>query len=545
MKIAIYAITVNGAKQAQRLQRELPFADVFVTEVGQEHCHSAALLNLPLVTFVADKFTQYDCHVCIFAAGIVTRTIAPLLNDKRCDPAVICVDDQGQFAIPLLSGHRGGANAQAQRIAQILKAQSVVTTASDAANTLSVDMLGAPFGWSLDSACEQAITAVSAAVVNEQSVVVVQQAGERNWWPYKRTMPKSIWCHHQLPDLDIDQWQGLVLITDQAEPDGYAAWQHKAVLWRPKSLVLGIGCDRNTPQAVIQAGISAFLAENNLAADSVAAMASIDLKADECGLIAYSLQHQLPFITYSADQLRVVTGIENPSAYVEKITGVSSVAEAAALKQSGTDKLIAPKWKFKQAGFNMTLACCRINNEEGLAKHSWKNWLADSIAGSIQINAHGSEVVKGYQCKPRHVDLNRPMLHYRHHILLCEGARCSKEGSKNLTHDLRTVLKEMGLASGDERIKISRTMCAGACRNRATMVIYERLDVNELPVNNAIWLRHIEDLSRTQWHMLFNALALRQPLRSVLPSAYFADIDGQQGDSTDKKHDELKGIQQS
>ena len=542
MKIAIYAITVNGAKQAQRLQRELPFADVFVTEVGQEQCRSASLLNLPLAAFMADKFKQYDSHICIFAAGIVTRMIAPLLNDKRCDPAVICVDDQGQFAIPLLSGHRGGANAQAQRIAQILKAQPVVTTASDAANTLSVDMLGAPFGWVLDPSCEDAITAVSAAVVNEQSVVVVQQAGERNWWPYKRTMPKSIWCHPKLRDLEIDQWQGMVLISDQAEPEGYAAWQHKAVLWRPKSLVLGIGCDRNTPQTVIQAGIRAFLAENNLAAESIAAMASIDLKADECGLIAYSQQHQWPYITFSGDQLRDVIGIENPSAYVEKITGVSSVAEAAALKQSGTDQLIAPKWKFKQAGFNMTLACCRIVKEEGVAKHNWKNWLADSIAGSIKINAHGSEVVKGYQCKPKHVDLNRPMLHYHHHILLCEGARCSKEGSKNLTYDLRTILKEIGLASGEQRIKISRTMCAGACRNRATLVIYERLAASEIAVNNAIWLRHIEDLSRTQWQALFHALALRQPLGTVLPPEYFADIDDPQGRSTDKKNEELEGI---
>ncbi len=545
MKTAIYAITVNGAKQAQRLQRALPFADVFVTEVGREQCRSAALLNLPLAAFMADKFSQYDCHICIFAAGIVTRMIAPLLDDKRCDPAVICVDDQGQFAIPLLSGHRGGANTQAQHIAQILKAQPVVTTASDAANTLSVDMLGGPFGWVLDPVCEHAITAVSAAVVNEQPVVVVQQAGERNWWPHKRTMPKSIWCHHQLSDLEIEQWQGMVLISDQAEPDGYAAWQQKAVLWRPKSLVLGIGCDRNTPQAVIQAGISAFLAENNLAAESVAAMASIDLKADESGLVAYSQQHQLPFITFSADQLRDVTGIENPSAYVEKITGVSSVAEAAALKHSRTVKLVAAKWKFKQAGFNMTLACCRIDKEEGLGKHNWKNWLADLIARSIQINAHGSEVVKGYQCKPKHVDLNRPMLHYRHHILLCEGARCSKEGSKNLTHDLRTMLKEMGLASGDERIKISRTMCAGACRNRATLVIYERLAANETAVNNAIWLRHIEDLSRTQWQALFNTLALRQPLSTVLPSAYIAEIDGPQACSTDNMNEELEGSRQS
>ncbi|MGF1760357.1 cobalamin biosynthesis protein [Photobacterium sagamiensis] len=528
MKIAIYAITLNGAKQAQRLQRELPFADVFVTEIGREHCPSAAPLTLPLAQFVAPDFHHYDCHICIFATGIVSRIIAPLLQDKRHDPAVICVDDQGQFAIPVLSGHRGGANTMAHRVAQILKATPVVTTASDAANTLSVDMMGAPFGWTLDPKCEAAITSVSAAVVNDQPVLVVQQAGEKNWWPYKRMMPRHIRCHHELADIESEGWQGLVLISDQATPDLYQPWQHKAVLWRPKSLVLGIGCDRNTPLSTIQAGVDAFLAEYNLAPDSVTAIASIDLKADEQALLDLSQQQQWPFVTFSAEQLSTVTGIENPSAYVEKVTGVASVAEAAALKQSQTSKLAVAKWKFKKGSYNMTLACCRIEKEEALVKHNWKNWLGQP---SAKVNAHGSEVVKGYQCKPKHVDLDRPMLHHRHHLLLCEGGRCSKEGSKNLTHDLRAMLKEMGLASGDNRIKLSRTMCAGACRNRATLVIYERLTSNETPINNGCWLRNIENLSITQWRELFAALAQRVPLTSILEPELIAAIDSPESGS--------------
>lgn len=540
MKIAIHAITLNGAKQAQRLHRELPFADVFVTEVGAEQCPSASLLTLPLAQFIAPDFHHYDCHICLFATGIVSRIIAPLLQDKRHDPAVICVDDQGQFAIPMLSGHRGGANAMAQRVAQILKAMPVVTTASDAANTLSVDMMGAPFGWTLDQRCEAAITSVSAAVVNEQPVLVVQQAGEKNWWPYKRTMPKHIYCHGELVGIDSDQWQGLVLISDLEKPDYYQSWQHKAVLWRPKSLVLGIGCDRNTPLSTIRAGVETFLTENNLSSDSVTAIASIALKADEEGLLAYSKQQQWHFVTYSAEQLSTVEGIENPSPYVEKITGVASVAEAAALKKSQTNKLLAAKWKFKQDGYNMTLACCRIEKEEALSKHNWKNWLGQQV----KINAHGSEVVKGYQCKPKHIDLNRPMLYHRHHLLLCEGARCSKEGSKNLTHDLRAMLKEMNLASGYNRIKISRTLCAGACRNRATLVIYERLASHETPVNNGCWLRNIENLTMTQWRELFTALAGRVSLNSVLDPEFFAAIDYPETGSEDNIISGTQGLAQ-
>jgi cobalt-precorrin 5A hydrolase len=541
MKIAIYAITLNGAKQAQRLQRALPFADIFVAETGHEHCPDAALLTLPLAQFMSPKFSLYDCHICIFATGIVSRIIAPLLQDKRHDPAVVCIDDQGQFAIPMLSGHRGGANAMAQRVGKILQATPVVTTASDAANTLSVDMLGNPFGWALDPCCETAITPVAAAVVNEQPVLVIQQAGEKQWWPFKRMMPKHIHCHHELNDIDREDWQGLVLISDQANPDYYPLWQDKAVLWRPKSLVLGIGCDRNTPLATIQAGVDAFLAEHNLARESVATIASINLKADEPALLNFSQQQQWPFVTFSAEQLSDVVGIENPSDYVKKITGVASVSEAAALKQSQTSKLVVAKWKFKQAGFNMTLACCRIDKDEALVQHNWKNWLGQSE----KINAHGSEVVNGFQCKPKHVDLNRPMLHHRHHLLLCEGARCSKEGSKHLPHELRRLLKDMGLASGDNRIKISRTMCAGACRNRATVVIYERLAQHETPVNNGCWLRNIETLSLNQWRELFAALAQREPLTSLLAPELLAKIDAPVGGLIETFSEEQQGLEQA
>ncbi|MEI8631053.1 (2Fe-2S) ferredoxin domain-containing protein [Vibrio sp. PP-XX7] len=134
----------------------------------------------------------------------------------------------------------------------------------------------------------------------------------------------------------------------------------------------------------------------------------------------------------------------------------------------------------------------------------------------------------GFRCKPKHVDLDRPMLHYRHHLLLCEGQRCAKAGSKNLAHDLRGVLKAMGLASGRQRIKISRTMCVGACRNRATLVIYERGPDGMYSVNNGQWLRHVEDLSELQWRALFRALADNARITQVIDACYFAVVEDDQ-----------------
>lgn len=530
MKIAIYAITLHGARQAKRLAKTFPFADVFIAPVGQEEYPEADELTLPLSGFLPPQFKQYDHHICFFAAGIVSRMIGPLLEDKRTDPGVICIDDHGQFVIPMLSGHRGGANGIALQVSQALNATPVITTASDAAGSLSVDMLGSPFGWTLDPQCEPAITATSAAVVNEKRILIVQHAGEQNWWQNKRSMPRHIMTHPALSDTDLsqisaDDWDGLVLISDEAQPKGYADLKNKTVLWRPKSLVLGIGCDRNTPLHVLKAGIDVFLTEYNLAKASVSAFASIALKADEKGILELSSESQIPFHTYSAEQLDGVEGIENPSEYVKKITGVSSVSEAAALKHGQRDQLLVPKWKFKQDGFNMTLSCTRIEYDEPLAKKKWKNWLDENV----KINLHGNEVVDGFQCKPKHVDLNRPMLYHRHHVLLCEGGRCAKEGSKNLAHDLRQVLKALNFSDGEQRIKISRTHCAGTCRNRAAMVIYERLLEHETPVNNGLWIRGIEEFTEQDWKDLFTNLVERKSLKAYLDPKFIAPIENADG----------------
>ncbi|MCG7586511.1 cobalamin biosynthesis protein [Photobacterium sp. OFAV2-7] len=547
MKLAIYAITVNGAKQALRLKRALPYADVFVSEVGINECESAQPLTLPLSGFVEEKFSQYDGHIFIFASGIVSRVIAPLLGDKRTDPAVVCLDEQAKFAISMLSGHRGGANELTERVAYIVKATPVVTTASDVSESVSVDMLGAPFGWYLDPLTESAITPVSAAVVNDQPVAIVQSAGEKGWWTYEKRMPAHIICHDELEALDADEYQGAILISDEKQID-LEKWQNKLVLWRPKSIVLGIGCDRNTPVSVLKAGLAAFSDEFNISLASVYGLASIDLKADETGIIELAEENQWPFHTYAPQVLDTVKGIEKPSEYVKKVTGSCSVSEAAALKLSHTEKLVVSKWTFKQDGFNMTLACCRRAFSESLVWQNRKNWFGKKKHGGhgrhgmadqsnaapheepIKVNAYGNEVVDGYQCKPKHPDLNRPMLYHRHHILLCEGGRCAKAGGKNLAHELRGLLKEMGLASGNKRIKVSRTLCAGACRNRSTMVIYQRDASETASVNNAHWLRNIEKLSENQWRELFLALAQDKPITQLLDPDYFAPIAAPSGD---------------
>ncbi|SHO54658.1 cobalamin biosynthesis protein CbiG [Vibrio quintilis] len=539
MKLAIYVITVAGAKPGAMLKKALPFSDLFVAPVALDKAdepEKAAPLTLPLSDFVAARFNQYDGHIFICATGIVSRIIGPLLQDKRTDPAVVCMDEQATFAISMLSGHRGGANALTERVAHLVKATPVITTASDTSQTLSADMLGAPFGWTLDPVSEPALTPVSAAIVNQQPVIVAQEAGERHWWKYDKRMPAHLLTHTTLEGIQSEAFNGAILISDRKSPD-LTGWDNQLVLWRPKSLVLGLGCDRNTPLAVLEAGLAAFSDQFNLALESVQAIASIALKADEPGLNALSRDRQWPFTTYEAEVLDGTEGIEHPSDYVKQVTGSNSVAEAAALKLSQTRQLLVPKWVFKQDGFHMTVACCRREYSEPLRRHKQKNWLDETKHSGhshpadrpeaqpreVRVNAYGNEVVEGYQCKPRHVDLDRPMLYHTHHILLCEGQRCAKAGSKNLAHDLRGILKELGLATGQQRIKISRAMCVGACRNRATLVVYERS--RQPSANHGLWLRGVEALSIAQWQAIFVALSENKPLTQVLEASFFAWVE--------------------
>jgi cobalt-precorrin 5A hydrolase len=543
MKLAIYAITLNGTAQAKKLGKALPFVDLFIAPVGMTNVvHNQDVeshfqeLTLPLSSFIVDKFHNYDGHIFICATGIVSRIIAPLIADKRIDPAVVCLDEQANFSIAMLSGHRGGANQLTQRVAHIVKATAVVTTASDVSESLSVDMMGAPFGWYLDPITESAITPVSAAVVNEKPVAIVQAMGDTHWWKYDKRMPNHLICHDQLKDIDPDYFSAVVMVTDERDPI-INHWENKLVLWRPKSLVLGIGCDRDTPLTVINAGLEAFSQEHSLSLNCVADITSIDLKANEVGLLELSAQRQWPFITYCASELDDIQGIENPSEYVKKVTGSNSVSEAAALKKAKSKKLLVAKWVFKQQGFNMTISCCRKTFNEPLKQQKRKNWYGSALHGSSEkfgisssteapiINAHGNEVVAGYQCKPAHVDLNRPMLFYRQHIMLCEGARCAKLSSKNLAHDLRSILKDMGLSNGDRRIKISRSQCMGACRNKATLVIYQREPTPTSMHNNGVWMRNIETLSEQDWRSIFTALTEDNSLHSVLDKQYFASVE--------------------
>lgn len=524
--IAIHAITQHGLKQALRLAEQCPEAILFASSKLAQIPSQAQTFDLPLAEHLARQFAHYEQHICFFSIGIATRLLAPLLQDKRQDPGVICVDEQAQYVVPVLSGHRGGANAMALRVAHLLRATPVLTTASDASGTLSVDLLGAPFGWTLDPRSEAAITPVAAAIVNEQPVLIIQLAGEKTWWPHERDMPAHLHCITQWPTAEIlARYQAAIVISDQLDlpPTGCPT-----VYWQPRSLSVGIGCDRNTPATVIEQALATCLSQHQLAAASIQSFCSIDIKADEAGLLATATAHQRTFCTYRAETLANVKGIENPSETVLKHVGVASVAEAAALYHSGTEHLLVSKQKFAADGYNVTIAICRNKTEEPLKSARRKHWVTPkpTPVDTETINLMGSPVEPGFVCKPKpqHVDLNRPMMHYRYHLFICEGGRCAKASGREMAHEVRQIVKAMDLDSGKNRIKISRTQCLGACRYRATAVLYAADGLLDA-INNGIWLQKTDLFSDADWQRIFAAITASHSVTDAVDASFLITQD--------------------
>ncbi len=236
-RVCLVALTKHGAAQAARLARRLPQSSLCL---AARFSDTAQGLDNPLHTWdgafkdqVGPLFQAFDQIVFFVSLGAVVRLIAPHLRSKDEDPGVLVVDDAGQFVIPVLSGHVGGANAMAETVAALLGATAVLTTASDVGKTVPVDILGRELGWRVE-APKLNITRVSAAVVNEEPVALVQEAGSPHWWTRPTPLPPSIHRYSRLEDVDLARYPAVLWITHR--PVEATLWQtlhERLVVYRP------------------------------------------------------------------------------------------------------------------------------------------------------------------------------------------------------------------------------------------------------------------------------------------------------------------------
>jgi cobalt-precorrin 5A hydrolase len=359
---AVYAITRHGVKIAARLMAGLPGAELFVSEkLFADAPPGARRMPLPMGPLLADTFLAYDCHVFVISVGAVVRMVAPLLRNKKVDPAVLCIDDASRFTICVLSGHVGRGNAFTERIAAVLANQPVITTASDAIGTLTVDILGRELGWTLDDP-DRNVTRGCAAVVNATPVLFVQESGEPGWWPAGKPLPEGVRYATSLDGVDPAAFEILLVASDRELAASHPAHWQNAVVYRPKSLVLGLGCDRDTPAELVERGVALLLERHGLSPKSVREVATVDRKQDEVALLRLCEAHGWPLRTFTAAELDAVPGIENPSATVQRHVGTRGVSEPAALLAAGAARLLVPKQIYTEpgAGRSMTLAVARV-----------------------------------------------------------------------------------------------------------------------------------------------------------------------------------------
>lgn len=241
-RIAVVAITRHGISLAGKVVRALPGARLYAPEKFSAEAEQAA----PGAHVYAGKtgdalgtlFSKMDGIVGIVSLGALVRLIAPYLKSKENDPAVVVLDEHGKFVIPMLSGHLGGANALADRLAGALGATPVLTTASDVRETLAVDLLGRELGWTLE-ATHAALVHASAAVVNDEPVALAQEAGARNWWTRHANgraepLPANLTLFERIEDVDPARFAALLWVSRRPLPVACAdAWQGRCVIYRP------------------------------------------------------------------------------------------------------------------------------------------------------------------------------------------------------------------------------------------------------------------------------------------------------------------------
>ena len=379
---AIVAISRRGAGLARTLATLLGGITTLYLErrlLGDSD--DAVAFDLPARPVVKQVFQEHERLVLLMPVGAAVRLLSPYLSDKHTDPAVVCVDDAGRFVVSLLSGHLGGADELAQEVAQALGATPVVTSAAHVTGTLAVDMLGREFGWQPEAPA-LTVTRASAAVVNGDPVGVYQVTGEPDWWPADQPLPQNLQAFSSLEALAAAPCRAALVITDRRAPPGSRSRTYKSalsgkytVVYRPRSLAVGLGCRRGVPTEELEKLLDQTFRRNNLSPASIRCIATAQLKRDEPGILSLAEKLGVPLHCYSSQELNSVfegqpqstepTADANangpdtrptPSEAPHRLLGVWGVSEPAALLAAGAKELVVAKEKTSRA----TIAVARV-----------------------------------------------------------------------------------------------------------------------------------------------------------------------------------------
>ena len=316
--LAAIAVTTTTAQQLQPLCENIG-ATLWVPPRAK--VKNASIYSDSLPQHLAEIWSKYKAIIFSLTTGAVVRLISPLLQNKHTDPAIVVMDPQRQYVISLCGGHQGGADLLSQLIAHQSDATPIITSASHRLSLPGIDVLGIPYGWGKG---EGNWTEVSATLARGEKVQVIQEAGATLW---QNHLPSS----HTF-DFSPSSSKSTVQVWISTAQRALSSKQDlQLVQWHPRVLWVGIGCERGTSKTLIETAIKQVLSRYNLAPEAIAGLATIDIKADERGILQLSHQLNLPLYTFTAAELSPIK-VPNPSDVVEREVGTPSVAEAAAIR---------------------------------------------------------------------------------------------------------------------------------------------------------------------------------------------------------------------
>ena len=343
--IAIILVSEGGLPTARLISHELGDAPVFTTH-SLEGCQTFP----SYAQFMAAHFREYDLFIFIGAMGICIRSIAPFIKDKYTDPAILCVDSTGRFVISVLSGHIGGANDWARRVAAITGGEAVVTTQSDNTGLWALDTLARRFDWRTATSHAEMNNMISLFVGNEPTALLLD-VKDRGTDYLERTLPEHVSVFYRFEDIRPEAFRLIIAVT----PFIYTA-DVPILYYRPRVLHVGIGCRRDSAPEGVAEHMAAVMEAHRLSPLAVRSVATIELKKDERLFHALAQTWEAEKHVYRADELADIT-VPNPSQKVFDTTGVWGVSESTAQRASGFGPLVMEKQKgVLSASSDFTLA---------------------------------------------------------------------------------------------------------------------------------------------------------------------------------------------
>ena len=343
MRAAIISFTRSGRNTAQKIRRVLETEEWQVSETfkcaGIQGSYAGKLGD-----WTREHFYKTDAMIYVGAVGIAVRAIAPFLVSKNEDPAVLVIDEQGKYCIPILSGHIGGANELAGKLGEKLSMEPVITTATDLNQKWAVDVFAKKNGLFIQNMRLAKMVSSDILAGKRVNLELEPEGSLTGRIPDELRLLQEATDHSEQESVSqtvkihigVSKKRESVELSETVKTDS----RPEVLYLIPKALILGIGCKKGTSMENIERCVAEVLAAHDILPQAVKLVASINLKKDEPGLCEYCVKHMLPFQTFSKEELEQAEGTFSGSEFVNRITGVDNVCERSAICAGGEEILV-------------------------------------------------------------------------------------------------------------------------------------------------------------------------------------------------------------